>query len=290
MSTPFTQAAIHEVAVRGGTIRYRELGEGEPIVFVHGLLVSGLLWRKVVPALAETHRCIVPDWPLGSHERAMAPEADMTPLGVARMVAEFLEALELDGVTLVGNDTGGAICQLVIAHHPERVGRLVLTDCDAYENFLPPMFRPLQWLAHVPGAIWALLQPARLRAVRRSPLGFGPLMRDAGDPITEDYLRAGLADRGVRRDTARFLRAISSRDTLAAAERFGDFERPVLIVWAQRDRVFPLRFGERLAAAFPDARLERVDDSRTFISEDQPERLAGLIAEFLAAPRSAARA
>ena len=144
---------MNEARLQQGTIRYRESGTGEPVVLVHGLLTDGQLWREVAPRLARDFRVIAPDWPLGSHQLPLEPGADLSPPGLARIIADFISELDLEEVTLVGNDTGGALCQLVAAHHPERLGRLVLTPCDAYENFLPPAFRPLQMLAHVPGAL-----------------------------------------------------------------------------------------------------------------------------------------
>lgn len=271
---------LRETSLPQGTIRYRDSGTGPPIVFVHGLLVDGTLWRKVVPHLEGSFRCIVPDLPLGSHRIPLAPEADRTPPGVARLLADFLAALELEEVTLVGNDTGGALCQMVAADHPERLGRLVLTPCDAYENFLPPAFRPLQWIARVPGLPTVLLQPLRLSAIRRSPLGFGLLIKNPDPAVLEGWSRPVLEDAAVRRDVVGFLRAIDPRQTLEAAEKLERFDKPTLIAWAPEDRFFKLRFAERLAAAIPDARLERIEDSRTFVSEDQPERLAELIAAF----------
>ncbi|HVS28395.1 MAG TPA: alpha/beta fold hydrolase [Solirubrobacteraceae bacterium] len=280
-----------EVRLEQGTIRYRERGSGPTIVFIHGLLVHGGLWRKVVPELERDFRCVVPDLPLGSHDLPLNPDADRSPPGIARLIADFVAALELQDVTLVGNDTGGALSQMVIANHPERIGRLVLTPCDAYENFLPPAFRPLQWLAHVPGALTALVQPARLAAIRRSPLGYGVLtVRPIDAAVTESYVRPFLRDRGVRRDTVAFLRKISPRDTLAAADHFAEFDRPVLIAWAPKDRFFKLKYAERMLDAFPNARLEKVEDALTFVSEDQPERLAELIAAFVREPAPAATA
>jgi pimeloyl-ACP methyl ester carboxylesterase len=272
-----------EVRLPQGTIRYRDTGAGKPLVFVHGLLVDGTLWRKVTPLLEGEFRCVVPDLPLGSHRVPMSPDADLSPPGVARIVADFIAALDLEDVTLIGNDTGGAICQLVATEHPARLGRLVLTPCDAYENFLPPFFRPMQYAARVPGLLTALLQTARLGAVQRSPLGFGLLIsRDSIDPqVIDSWLRPFFSNRGVRRDVIKFLRAISNRYTLEAAERLRDFDRPALIAWAPDDRFFKLSYGERLAAAIPDARLVRIEDSRTFVSEDQPERLAELIRGFV---------
>ena len=267
-----------------GTINVRDTGrpDGPPVVFVHGLLVDGSLWRKVVPSLEGELRCIWPDWPLGSHRTAMAPGADLSPRGVAHLIADALAAMELERVTLVGNDTGGAICQLVATERPERLGRLVLTDCDAFENFLPPMFRGLQVAARVPGLLNALVQPMRIRALRRLPMAYGLVTKRPIDhAVTDAWLRPFLQQRAVRRDTAKLLRGITRRDTLAAAERLRRFERPTLLAWAHEDRAFPVAHAHRLAALLPDARVEEIPDSLTFIPEDQPEPLADAIARFV---------
>jgi pimeloyl-ACP methyl ester carboxylesterase len=271
----------HELQLPQGKIRYRDTGEGKPLMFVHGLLVDGLLWRKVTPLLDGEFRCIAPDWPLGSHRVALAPSADRSPRGMARLVADFLEAMELEEVTLVANDTGGAIAQLLVTERPERIGRLVLTPCDCYENFFPPMFKPLQWLARVPSALTLAAQPMRSAAVRRSPLGFGLLTkRPIPDEITWGWIEPSLTDRDVRRDAVGLLRAVDPRDTLAAAEKLHDFDRPTLIAWAREDIVFKRRFAERLARDIPSSRVEWIEDSRSFVSEDQPARLAELIGAF----------
>jgi pimeloyl-ACP methyl ester carboxylesterase len=274
---------LRELSVSQGTLRYRDAGSGEPIVFVHGLLVDGALWRQVTPTLEREFRCLVPDLPLGSHAVPMHADADLSPPGVARLVSEFLAELNLDGVTLVGNDTGGAICQLVAAHHPERLARLVLTPCDAYENFLPPAFRPLQYAARVPGLLTAFVQGARIGAIRRGPLGFGLLIkrRPLDDEVLRSYLAPFLANGAIRRDALKVLRGISSRQTIEAAERLRSFEAPTLIAWAPEDRFFKLRYAERLAAEIPNARLVTIEDSLTFMPEDQPQRLAEAIAGFI---------
>jgi pimeloyl-ACP methyl ester carboxylesterase len=274
-----------EVTLGQGTIRYRERGTGEPIVFVHGFLVNGDLWRKVVPSLAKDFRCITPDWPLGSHELPMKPDADLTAPGLARLIADFLEAVDLRNVTLVGNDTGGGLCQIVVANHPERLGRLVLTPCDAFENFPPRFFRIVLAPAALPGGAWALMQPLRVRALRNTPIAFGWLAKHGIDPEASDsYVRPSLTNRGVRRDARKVIRGIHPRHTLAAAERLKDFDRPVLIIWTREKDFFPWEHAERLAKTFPNARLERVEDSYTFVSEDQPERLAELISGFAREP------
>jgi pimeloyl-ACP methyl ester carboxylesterase len=275
---------MNDVRLAQGTIRYRELGNGEPIVLVHGLLANGELWREVAPRLATEFRVIVPDWPLGSQELPLSPGADLSPPGLARLIADFLSALELENVTLVGNDTGGALCQLVAVDHPERLARLVLTPCDAYENFLPPAFRPLQVLARIPGAVFALVQSMRLPAARRLPLAYGWLMKRGDDALTAAWLAPARGDARIRREIAQILRGISSDYTLAAAQRFGEFSKPVLIAWAPEDRFFKLRYAERLAEAFPNARLELIEDSYSFVPIDQPERTATLIAQFAREP------
>jgi pimeloyl-ACP methyl ester carboxylesterase len=285
-----TGTAMNSIELNAGTIHYREWGSGPTIVFAHGLLVNGTLWRKVTPLLDDRFRCVVPDLPLGSHREPMKPDADLTPPGVARIVADFMATLHLEDVTLVGNDTGGAISQMVAANHPEHLGRLVLTPCDAYENFLPPFFRPLQYAAKVPGLLTALVQPTRLRAMQRGPLAFGLLISPENiDPdVLNAWVRPYLSNSGIRRDTIKFLRSISNRYTLDAAEKLRRFDRPTLIAWAPEDRFFKLRYAERLAAEIPNARLARIEDSRTFVSEDQPERLAEEIASFVSETTRAA--
>jgi pimeloyl-ACP methyl ester carboxylesterase len=278
-----------EVRLPAGTVRYRERGAGPTVLFVHGLLVNGALWRKVVPELAPDFRCIVPDWPLGSHEVPLGEEADWTPPGVAKLIADFMAALELDDVTLVGNDSGGALCQLVVTRHPERVGRLVLTPCDAFDNFPPKMFHYLGWAAKVPGGMAPIVQSMRLRANRRSPIAFGWLTkRRLPNTVSDHYVNPVIRDRRIREDVRAFILGVDSEYTLAAAEKLRSFDRPVLLAWAPEDRFFPFAHAERLADLLPDARLERIEDSRTFVSEDQPGRLAELIAGFVREPAKTA--
>ena len=265
-----------EIALPQGTVRYRDDGAGPPLVFVHGLLVDGRLWEPVADRL-DGFRRIVPDLPLGSH-RVPMPDADLSPTGLAQLVADFLGALDLEDVTLVGNDTGGAICQLVVTRHPKRVGRLVLTNCDAFDNFPPLMFRPLVLAARA-HLLTAQLQLVRLRAARRLPFAFGWLGKRIPDELLAAWVEPFLSDRGIRRDARRVAAALDRRLLLDTAARLREFDRPVLIAWAPEDRFFPLDHARRLAAIFPDARLVEVPDSRAFISLDQPERLAALIRE-----------
>ena len=276
---------MDEVRLPRGTIRYRERGSGAPIVFAHGLLVNGRLWDPVVERLAPDFRCIVPDLPLGSHTIPMEPHADLSPPGLAGVVAGFLEALELESVTLVGNDSGGAISQLVATKHPQRIGRLVLTNCDLYEDFPPKLFAYLGLAAKVPGAMTALAQTMRIKPLRRTPLAYGVLTETKlDDGLLEDWVRPGLEDSRVRRDTRKFINGISPKQTLQAARDLESFDAPALFAWAPEDRWFKVEHADRLAAAMPNARLERIERSKTFVPIDRPERLAELIGAFIREP------
>ena len=285
--TTFNATADREVSLAQGTIRYRDLGAGEPVVLVHGLLTNGELWREVAPRLAADFRVLVPDWPLGSQQLPLAPGADLSPPSLARLIADFIAKLDLERVTLVGNDTGGALCQLVAVNHPERIGRLVLTPCDAFEHFPPPAFAPLVGAAKVPGSVFAILQSMRAPAARRLPMAYGWLMKRYDSELTASWIAPALASKVLRAQIAAILRGFSPRHTLGAAERFGEFDKPVLIAWAPEDRFFKLSNAERLRDAFPDARLERIEDSYTFVMLDQPERTVQLIAEFAREPVAA---
>ena len=277
-----------EIRIPQGTLTVHERGEGPPLLFVHGLLVNGLLWREVVDRLAGDARCIVPHWPLGSHDRALQPGADLTPPGLARLIVDAMDALELERATLVGNDTGGALCQLVAVNHPERVERLVLTPCDAFDNFPPRLFRPLVAAARVPGALRLVLNSMRLPGAARSPLGFGWLTkRPVPERVMGAWMGPVLSDPAVRRDTAAVLRGIDPRHTLDAAARLSRFDRPALLAWAREDRFFPYAHAERLAAIIPRSRLVPIDDSYSFVPEDQPGPLAEAIREFVREPVTA---
>ena len=275
-----------EVELSAGRIRYRERGEGRPIVFVHGVVVNGDLWRGVVPALADGFRCITPDWPKGAHSIAMRPDADLSPPGLAALVAEFLERLDLDDVTLVGNDTGGAVCQLVAVSHPERLGRLVLTSCDAFERFPPPLFNFLRLAGRVPGALLSASVLARFELFRRSPIGFGWALTKLPDQAVLESWTAPGRRADIRRDAGRLFRSISPEQTQWAAERLPGFRKPVLIAWGEDDRLFPVSLGRRLAERFADCRFEIVENARTFVPEDNPARVAELIEHFMADTRA----
>jgi pimeloyl-ACP methyl ester carboxylesterase len=262
-----------------GPIRYRESGEGDPIVFVHGYLVDGRLWEGTAAALAAEFRCIAPDWPLGSQTMAMNPDADLSPPGIARIIADFLEALDLDKVTIVGNDSGGAMSQVLVTRHPERIARLVLTNCDTYEHFPPAPFNLMPPLARIPGAMTAIGLPFRIGALRRA--AFAPFAKRAiPDELSASWMAPSARDAGVKRDLKKVTIGMNKRYTLEAAERLASSDLPVLLAWAPEDRLFKLADAERLAAAIPNARLETIPDAKTFVAFDQPQRVADAIATF----------
>lgn len=271
-----------EIETSGGTMRVFSAGSGEPIVFAHGALVNANLWRKVVPRLSPDFRCVTLDLPLGSHELAM-PQADLSPTGLADLIADAIGALGLEQPTLVGNDSGGALSQIAVSRHPDLVGRLVLTSCDAYDEFPPRFFDYLLFPARYPTVTRFLFAPLRIRALRETPIAFGWLMHSKLDECAGDsYVLPPLTDPAAGADFARFARTVNGSYTMAAIEKLRSFDRPVLIAWSRDDKFF--HAGERLAADIPGARLEWIENARTFSMEDQPERLAELIASFVRQP------
>ena len=264
-----------------GTIRYREAGEGKPIVFVHGYLVDGRLWDGVVDRLSDRFRCIAPDWPIGAHQVAMNPDADLSPPGIARLIADFLAKLELEDVTIVGNDSGGAMSQVLVTSHPDRIGRLVLTNCDTHENFPPGMFKAMPPLAKLPGGMFLLSAPFRIGAVARR--AFAPFARrKIPDELIASWMKPAMSDSGVMRDAAKVTAGMNKRHTLAAAAKLHGSQLPILLAWAPGDKYFPISYAERLQSEAGNARLVRIEDAKTFVALDQPGPLAEQIAEFAA--------
>jgi pimeloyl-ACP methyl ester carboxylesterase len=278
------EARVLELA-GGRRLAYHDVGAGPPLVFAHGLLVNANLWRKVVERLAPDFRCIVLDLPLGSHNVPLPAGTPNGPPEVATAIADAIAALDLDDVTLIGNDSGGALSQIVVTTRPERIGRLVLTSCDYRDNFPPKLFTYFKPAAAVPGALWALLQPMRFHAPRRTPIAFGWLTKRPIDRAAEDsYILPAIGSAAARADARAFIRGADTSQTNAAADRLPQFDKPALIAWSADDRVFPIEDGRRLAADLPNSRLELVEDAYTFSMEDNPTRLAELIAGFVREP------
>jgi pimeloyl-ACP methyl ester carboxylesterase len=270
-----------EIDLPSGRIRYREAGEGKPVVFVHGYLVDGRLWDGVVDQLSDRCRCLAPDWPIGAQQIAMKPDADLSPYGIAATIASFLEALDLDDVTIVGNDSGGAMSQVLVTRHPERIGRLVLTNCDTHENFPPGIFKAMPPVAALPGGMALLAAPFRIGALARA--AFKPFSKNPIPPeLVASWMDPGLHDPGVKHDAKKVTAGMNKRYTLEAAEKLRTSELPILLTWAPGDRFFPIKYAQRLVSETPNARLVEIPDSSTFVPLDQPQRLADEIASFTA--------
>jgi pimeloyl-ACP methyl ester carboxylesterase len=274
-----------ELTLQQGTIRYRDEGTGPTLVFVHGALVNGRLWDPVVERLRDRFRCVVPDLPLGSHELPLKAHADLSPQGLAALVGQIIDALDLEDVTLIGNDTGGALCQLLVVEDPERIGRLVLTDCDAFSDFPPKAFKPLVAAAKLPGGLRALLEPMRAKTARRLPIAYGWLSkREIPDDVMDGWAMRALQDPGVMADLRKALSGLKPEILLDNTPKLSSFEKPVLLVWSREDKFFKVEHAHRLAAIFPDARVEELTDAYTFVSWDQPDRVAELVAAFAVQP------
>jgi pimeloyl-ACP methyl ester carboxylesterase len=272
-----------QLALQQATIEYQEFGPQDsahpPVVFVHGVLVDGQLWREVAEKLGRLgYRCIVPTLPLGSHTIPVNDATSLSLHGVAEIVNDAITALDLSDVTLVGSDTGGGICQLLIDAHPERIGRLVLTNCDAFDKCPPFPFDAVFGLLRGPLSIRALFATMRLAALRNSPLGFGLLVSRPDKRMTADWIAPCLNDSRICRDLAALLRQIATADLTDVATRLARFDKPVTLVWGQGDRVFTPSLGRRLAAAFGNAKLIEVPGARTFVSLDEPDAVINAIA------------
>jgi pimeloyl-ACP methyl ester carboxylesterase len=276
-------ARRHRLPLAAGPLVVTELGPpaAVPLVFLHGVLANSTLWTGVADRLAPDHRCLLLDLPLGAHPEPMNADADLSPSGLVAVVIDALDRLGIERAILVGNDSGGALCQLMIAAHPHRLRALVLTSSDAYDTWLPFMFKPLELMAFVPGLLRIVAQLLQWPPLRRSPLGFGWLSKRITDADSAAFVTPLARAPWARRDVGKFLRGISPRLTRRAAQHFAGFAAPVLVLWSRDDRLLPLRLGQRLASDLPRARLELVTDAYTFSPVDAPQAVAQAIDRFV---------
>ena len=266
------------IDINAGTIHYEATGpeDGRPVVLVHGLMMDAQLWRQVGERLAGRGlRCIAPTWPLGAHREALRPNADRTITGVAGIVADVLSAFDLEDVVLVGNDTGGVLAQLVAVHHPERVGALVLTSCDAFENFPPPILKPVILAAKSKALFRTAIQSMRAPAARKR--AYQDLAHHEIDELASAWVQPLLSDPAVAEDLRQFTLSMRTEVTTGVAARLPEFDKPALVAWSGDDLMFALEDGKRLAATIPNARLEVIEGARTLSMLDRPDRLADLL-------------
>jgi pimeloyl-ACP methyl ester carboxylesterase len=272
---------VARIEIDSGTIHYESAGpeNGRPVVFVHGYWMGGQVWLQVSRRLADRGlRCIAPTWPMGAHSQPLRPGADRTITGVAGIVAEVLAALDLRDVVLVGNDSGGVVTQLVAVHHTERVGAMVLTSCDAFEHFPPPILDPVIAAAQSKKFFRAAIQAMRLPLARRR--AYGALAHsDIGD-LARIWVRPAMSDPAVAEDLRLLTFSFRTEVTTNVAARLPEFHKPALIAWSADDLFFDLADGERLAATLPNARLEVIERARTFSMMDRPDLLADLVSSI----------
>lgn len=272
-----------------GTLDYFERGEGPALLFSHGWLANANLWRRVVDILRDEFRCFVLDLPLGSHRTPMNAGADLSPVGVAGLIAAATERLDLDDVTLVGNDSGGAYSQIALAQGGEslgkRVSRLILTSCETpYDEWPPKPFDGLPEAARDPQALGQLLAALEDPAVRAIPAAYGLLTKHPLEAEASDsYALPASRDEGVLCDVAKAMSSASTAPVRAAGEHLiAHSDLPTLLIWSSEDEVFPLAHAQRYAGALQNGSLVQIDDSFSFTPEDQPAAVAAAIRSFAA--------
>ena len=272
---------MSHVELPHGTVHYHESGTGAPVVFLHGYLMGARLWDPVVRLLEGEFRCLVPELPFGAHPVPMRTGADLTTAGLGRLVADFLGALDVSDVTLVGNDSGAAVAQVVAARHAGRLGGLVLATGDAFDNYPPKPFRPLIAAART-GTLTAVLAMLKARRPRSLPTAYGWLTHgELPHDLIDQWVAAYFADRGVRSDLRRLTAALGNDAFMnQIATELVTFSRPALLAWAADDKFFPVEHARRLAGILPCAQLKVIADSRTWVMRDQPERTAQLVGEL----------
>lgn len=271
------------VELSAGPIDYIDEGQGPTVVLLHGLAMDGELWRAVIDELHGDHRCVAPTLPLGAHRHPMRPDTDLSLRGLGRIVSEFLEALELRAVTLCFNDWSCAPL-MVQDGLLDRVDRLVITSCEAFENYPPGLAGRMAAVSGwAPGGLALMRLALRVRPVRQLPLVYGHMSkRGVPDELIHRWLEP-LARADIRRDLRKYLRRTrsGSRDLLAATDSLPTFTRPVLIAWDAEGPMMPIAHARRFAELFPDSRLVEIPDSYTLIPIDQPRLLASELRAFI---------
>jgi pimeloyl-ACP methyl ester carboxylesterase len=271
-----------QIELSAGVIEYADTGgEGPVVVLMGGLVIGPSLWREVVADLRKDFRCIVPTLPMGAHKIPVRCDFALSPHSVAMLLGEFLERMNLEGITLVENDTGRA--QTLASELPDRIGRLVIASCEAFDNYPPGLpGRSVALFAKIPGGLAMLALQMRLRFIRRLPLAFGWMAkRPIPDKVMDEWLQPFISNPAIRKDLERYLKAASRNEMVHAAEGLRSFNRPSLVVWAAEDRVMSKVHGRRLAELLPRGRYMEIPDSYTLIPEDQPRLLASAIRGFI---------
>ncbi|WP_306361207.1 alpha/beta fold hydrolase [Nocardia sp. CC227C] len=271
------------VDIAAGRIHYAERGEGPPVVLLHGLFMNHTVWDRVLDRLPEGFRYLLPDLPLGAHPEPMRADADLSLRGQNRIIADFLAALDLREATLVHNDWGGGLF-LTAYGLDERVGRLIITPCEAFDNFPPGLPGRMSVLAsYVPGGLWLALRQLRISWLRDSPLMFGRMARrPLPDDVVHGWTEPGLRDRRIRRDLRSYTRSgLRKAELIADTEALRNFSGDALVLWSAAGKVMPREHGRRLAELLPRGRLVEIDDAYVLSMLDRPEAVAAAMTSFL---------
>jgi pimeloyl-ACP methyl ester carboxylesterase len=262
----------HCVETASGRISYTEQGTGPVALFVHGVLLNGHLWRHQLAELSDIRRSIAVDL-LAHGDTEIAPDQDVSVTANAKMLEEFLDALKIDRVDLVGNDSGGGIAQIFAALYPERVRSLTLTDCDTHDNWPPEAFRPFLAMAAGGGLRGTLDAMLSDKGVYRSPQALGPAYEHpelVSDDSIDTYLRPLVRTGQRTRDLQRFLAAFDNQHTLAIEGRLKALNAPTLIVWGTDDVYFDVKWSRWLADTIPGTRRRvELKGARIFFPEER---------------------
>jgi pimeloyl-ACP methyl ester carboxylesterase len=269
-----TRPPLQFIDTPSGRIAYAEQGDGPVALFVHGVLVNSYLWRHQLAALSDTRRCLAVEL-LGHGRTEAAPDQDLSSAAQAVMLAELLEALAIESVDLVGNDGGGAVAQLFAVAHPDRVRSLVLTNCDAHDNWPPQAFQGFVDLCAAGGLPDTLAAMAKDKAIYRSAGALGPCYEDpdaVSDATIDAYLQPYLTNPERLRELTRFVAAFDNTQTTAIEGQLRALETPTLVVWGDDDVYFDRQWGRWLKDAIPGARrLVELKGARLFFPEERPE-------------------
>jgi pimeloyl-ACP methyl ester carboxylesterase len=272
---------INTIDISAGPIDYVDTrGNGPTVVLLHGVLMNHTVWRNVMNELMPAFRCIAPTLPLGAHRQPMRRDADLSIDGIALLVAEFLERLTLDDVTLIINDWGGP--QLLVDHdRTERISRLILVACEAFDNFPPGVpGRRLAKLAATPGGLSLQALLMRSASVRRS-VAAALAKHPVPDEMLRDWFGPFTRDREVRQDLRRYCLSVPLDSSRNWSAGLASFEKPALVVWAPEDMMMPAEHGRQLAELLPHGQLVEIADSYTVVPLDQPQQLADAVREFI---------
>jgi pimeloyl-ACP methyl ester carboxylesterase len=275
--------------VASGRIAYFERGQGPVALFIHGVPLNGYHWRHVIDRVQHRRRCIAIDL-MGLGYTEIAPSQDVSFTAQARMVAEVLNALGIDTIDLVANDSGGAIAQIFAAHNPKRLRSLVLTNCDVHDGWPPSQVLPV--IEHSrKGTLAQVFQPmlerpdlARERYARGES---APMFRGYADPgvLTDEiirlYLQPLLSSQQRIEAFQRYWMGFDNVHTMAVHDALKTLEVPTLIVWGLKDIFFDRKWAYWLKDTIPGAkRVVEVEDARLFFPEDRPDALAGPMLQF----------